>query len=87
MARVTLTAQLAASRVEAAQLRALAANYAHSLTCAQREIKRLKSLVPAQVPNTRPTVSARNDAIRRYFAAHPDKRSVSPAELQAFAQA
>ena len=87
MARMTLTAQLAASRAECEQLRILNAEWAHQSTCDRREIKRLKDRLAAAAPNTRPVVSARNDAIRRYFAAHPDKRSVSPAELQAFAQA
>lgn len=101
MARITIasvTAQLKAARAEAAQLRTLAADtiadcardiasFEHQAKCDRRTILMLKSQIPAQAPNSAPSLDHRADRIeliKRYCAEH-NCQSVTLAQLKAYA--
>lgn len=90
MARITIasvTAQLEAARAEAAQLRTLAANYAHQAKIDRITIMKLKSQIPAQARNSAPSLDHRADRIeliKRYCAEH-NCQSVTLAQLKAYA--
>lgn len=87
MARVTI----AALSTENAQLRKLLADaiteveqFKHQAKCDRRTILMLKSQAAPAAP-ARAVVGTHADAVKRYFAANPGAKTVSYADLKAFA--